>query len=625
MTTGGRLSLRTLLSLLILVSSLALGVQAMAQDAEFVPGEVIVKLKGKAFSSQASGFLGKAKTSNGLSLKASFHKMNMHHFKLNANTDVKAKIKELQQDPDVEYAEPNYIYRKTVDADAGQIVKMSDQEMQDFVALGTGTAYQQSGAPVKATEAWNYSNNGSERPIVAIIDTGVDTTHSVFQDSQAIWQNANEIPGNHIDDDNNGYVDDITGWNFYTNSGQMYDDDGHGTHVAGIVLGVSQDIFDSQIAVSKIRIMPLKFLGSDGSGSTSSAIKAIYYAVNNGAQVINNSWGGPNYSSALHEALTYAYENGVVLVSAAGNSGKNNDSSTMYPANYDVPSNISVAASNDWDMLASFSNFGVSTVHISAPGVSIVSTTPNETFAYSSGTSMAAPFVAGLAAFIWRESPNLTGYQIKSAILDTSEYKSGLQGKVITNGRANVLDALQSTLSLSGADPFQPMYTAALKNERAPASDGAAIAGGGCGIVKSLTRGGGGPGQGTGLGFVVGILFLVPVMLYQAFRRKSGVQRRRHERFKLNSSLTVKVGDRELVGNLESISMGGVSFNADALLEKGGIITMQIKSPDGKEAVEVEGRVVWNEKNQMYGVQFADARETALQMISRWTSGLVKI
>lgn len=629
---GGRVlrtsHLRQIIWSLILV--LAWPVAGWAQ--EFVPGEVIVKLKGKAGSSNAAGFFSKMRSQKGARLKTSFTKLNLHHMALKAGDDVQAAIRDLKNDPDVEFAEPNYILRK-VPEDGGQIQSLSMEEAVKNLAVSSTSTYQQSGAQVQVTEAWSAMSNVSERPIVAVIDTGVDVSHPVFTGSDAVWSNSGEIPGNGLDDDNNGYVDDSQGWNFFSNSSVMLDDDGHGTHVAGIILGTTQDIFKSALDLSKVRIMPLKFLGADGSGSTSNAIKAIYYAVNNGAQVINNSWGGSAGSSSLLEALTYAYQQGVSIVAAAGNSALNNDVSPMYPASYTVPSLISVAASNDWDSLASFSNYGVGSVHVSAPGVSILSTIPAAKMGYSSGTSMAAPFVAGLAALALREAPNLTGFQVKSVIIDSGLSVAGLSSKIISGKRVNALNVVVEAKNISGSQSFQPEFVASsAASDRSPASEGSLGAkGGGCGLVSAMGKaasGAGGGGTPPSALLVIGLL-LAPLAVWTVLRSKQnqsvdGKSRRKYERFMMNSEIKVNVGGRELVGAMSTISVGGLSFNADTMLENGGLITMTVASPDGKESIQVEGRVVWNEQNHSYGVAFSEAKETTIEKISNWTSGLVK-
>lgn len=600
--------------ILLCLSFLLIGFKALGQ--EYVPGEVIVKLKGKSYSPGTSQFMGKAQDQ--MALKSSMPSSNIYHFALKSEAeDVMAVVNQLNQDPDVEYAEPNYILKK-IEPEPGDEQVYS----QEDVSAMSGN-YVQSGSNIQATDAWNIITplaSNSARPIVAIIDTGVSYSHTLFTTTSAIWSNPGEIANNGIDDDGNGYIDDVRGWNFYGKNNNPNDDDSHGTHVAGIVLGAGQDINATDQA--KIRIMPLKFLGPDGNGSTSDAIAAIRYAVANGAKVINNSWGGPTYSQALHDALKDAYDQKVVIVAASGNYGANNDLSNLYPANYPVPSLISVAATTDTDKLATFSNYGATLVHLGSPGVSIFSSIPGNTYTYKTGTSMAAPLVAGLAALAMREAPNLTGYQIRSVLLGSATAFSALASKVSSGSRVNSYQTILAAKAQTSTSAYQPSYVA-INNSRAPASSGGGGGGkGGCGTVMDISGGGGG-GFGSTQGLLVAVMLMLPLVVWSAVRF-SAPQRRKFERFVMSSAITVKANGREIVGHLNTISVGGASFEADALLEKGGVVTMQISSPDGKEQVQVEGRVVWSEAQSAYGVQFSEAKDSVVSRIRAWTASLVK-
>ncbi|MCB0421394.1 MAG: S8 family serine peptidase, partial [Bdellovibrionales bacterium] len=349
---------RTLVGYFIGLIMSVCGWTVIAWGQAYVPGEVIVKLKSNGKSSGV--FFSKASTKATMNLKKSYSKMNIHHFALKPGQSVEEKVFELQNDPDVEYVEPNYIFSKPVTESESQT--LSYEEMQVEIAA-TSVDYPATGAPIHAKAIWSSLTVPGAKPIVAVIDTGVDINHPVFVGSQAIWTNSDEIPNNGLDDDGNGYIDDVNGFNFVDNNGNMYDDDDHGTHVAGIILGVGQDIYTAPFDESKIEIMPLKFLDANGVGSTSSAIQAIYYAVHNGAKVINNSWGGPAYSAALHDAIVYSYNKGVTFLAASGNAGSDNDFNPMYPASYLVPHIVSVAAITDIEQLASFSNYGRDSVH----------------------------------------------------------------------------------------------------------------------------------------------------------------------------------------------------------------------------------------------------------------------
>ncbi len=404
-----------------------------------VAGEYIVKIKSRAGASTNNrlsvGMKLVSKMGNGIQIKEAFWGSQMLHIKSN-NPDV---IESLKSNPEIEFVEPNYI------------LSVNPVDIQPFGVAPSGSdSYDQSNAQVQVTESWSVEKpyNQGSKTIVAVIDTGLDSTHGLFADSNGIWKNMAEInglPG--VDDDGNGYVDDFSGWNYVAGNNRPIDDDDHGTHVAGIILGVGQDILASPVRESKVVIMPLKFLDSHGSGSTANAVSAMYYAVNMGARVINNSWGGSAYSRSLHDAYTYAYAHGVVIATAAGNSSANNDATPMYPANLDTPNNISVAATTDADKKASFSNYG-SNVQVAAPGVAIISSVPGTgclapgCYQMMSGTSMASPFVAGLAALVIREAPQLSAYQVRGIIMSSVNTFSDLNGKIATGGRVNALKAI---------------------------------------------------------------------------------------------------------------------------------------------------------------------------------------
>ncbi len=645
-----------LLKFKITLFALAISFSAWAQ--EYVPGEIIVKLKGKSSGSAASEFFGKMQGK--ISLKTSFGAMNLHKVSIDTQskiTNIQDAIKEIQKDPNVEYAEPNYILHivqdsnsvsssdgsvsaansnSTSNSESSSASNSSNEvlsQSQVDEMMQNGDTFIQNYANVGVEQAWPMMRtlaDYSEKPIVAVIDTGVDYNHNIFRNSSAMWRNAGEIADNGVDDDGNGYIDDIYGWNFNGRTNNPMDDGSHGTHVAGIILGVGQDIFPSTWEPAKIRIMALKFLDSTGSGSTSDAIAAVYYAVNNGAQVINNSWGGASYSQSLHDALTYAYNRRVFIASAAGNSAKNNDSNDMFPANYPVPGQITVAATSDSDNLASFSNYGASTVQVAAPGVSVLSSVPGNNYRYMSGTSMATPFVSGLAALILREAPALTGYQIKNLILSSASSFSNLSSRVSSSGRVDVYDAISMARSQYSTAAYQPSYKAESRSI-ASSTEETSTTPKGCGTISSMMaaksmNADGGEGGGDQTGLWLGAILLAPVLAWQVLRQKSKKKNRRaHDRFLMNSSLKLSVNGQDLVGHMRTISEGGLSFEAESLIAKGGIINMSIQSPDGQEMIQVQGRVVWSADNKSYGVQFNESKESVVDSIRSWTQKLVKV
>lgn len=475
-----------------------------------VSDEYIVKYKSSG--SLAAG-LKINKLNKSVSVKSVFNTSNMVHIKISDSAAREA----LYSSPDVEFIEPNYILS----------VNPLNVSVLGSAPLGSDD-YHQSSSSVQVKESWAVATpyNQGTKSILAIIDTGLDRNHLVFKDSGAIWENTAEKNGQAgVDDDGNGYIDDINGWNFADNNSNVNDNNNHGTHVAGISLGVGQDILASPVRESKIKIMPLKFLDATGAGTTSNAISAIYYAIANGAKVINNSWGGSSYSQALHEAYAYAYTHGVVIVSAAGNSNTNNDSEAMYPANLDSPNNISVMSSTDVDNKSSFSNYGNLTVNIAAPGSSILSSVPGTgclapgCFQMMSGTSMATPFIAGMAALVSREAPQLTAYQVRAIILGSTDTVSSLFGKSTTGGRINAYKAIINAKAQVGAAAWSPPYAPDYKSNRSVASEstGGSAPASGCGLVKAISdnssTGSGSSGARASDLLLITLLSLLPIIV----------------------------------------------------------------------------------------------------------------
>jgi subtilisin family serine protease len=593
-----------------------LGMFLAQASSDVVPGEYLVKLKNtRSFQTL------QAKVSGGISLKGQISSAGVLQVKIDNSLDYQT----LLHDPEVEYIEPNYVLSKPQPPAGTTVQVLSEGQIQTTLSESAfSNIYSQSYAPVQVPQSWDeYSAfSPSNRPVVAVIDTGVDYSHPVFSQSDAIWRNQSEASGQAgVDDDQNGYVDDFYGWNFNANLNNPNDDEGHGTHVAGIVIGSGFNIFSIPRPQSKIQVMPLKFLDSNGEGRTSDAIRAIYYAVDNGAQVINCSWGGGSYSRSLLDALAYAYSRQVLVVTAAGNSSSNNDVNPMYPAGYDVPANLAVAASTDGDSLASFSNYGGVRVHVAAPGQYIYSTYLGSSYTLLSGTSMAAPFVAGIAALSWRETPQLTGFQVKQLIMNSVNLIGSISGKVSTSGRVNAFNLVSLAKGSTSMLAAQPDFKASgvdLTSQGEAASGGA----GGCGLVKALGQSGGGPLGPLGNAALAFLVFMIPVAVWITLRRMHPEQRRKFERFNVNSDIRINLGDREVVGQMKTLSMGGLSFAADDLIEKGSLVTMKIENPSGGREIEVQGRIVWSEEKKSYGVQFQGATQSVSEKILSWTKAL---
>ncbi|MFQ5676286.1 MAG: S8 family peptidase [bacterium] len=395
---------------------------AQAQVAAFKPGEVIIKFK----SGVGQEVIARIFSSVGISTIRQFNRLGIYQCSIGGSKDVLKAIEECNADSNVEYAEPNYIYKASVTP--------NDPLFSDLFGMTI----------TDAPQAWDIQT-GSKSVIVGVVDTGVDYTHEDL--SANMWTNPGESganASNGVDDDGNGFVDDLRGWDFANNDNDPRDDNDHGSHVSGTIGAVGNNSKGVVGVNWNVSIMPLKFLGANGSGSLDGAIGAILYGVNNGAKILSNSWGGGGRSQALEDAIQFANDNGVLFIAAAGNDSRNNDNFPSYPANYDVPNVISVAATTSRDLIASFSNFGINTVHLAAPGQDILSTTRGNNYLRFSGTSMATPHVSGAAALVWAQYPGLTSAQVKVRILGSVERNNNIEDLAITGGRLNVNNALST-------------------------------------------------------------------------------------------------------------------------------------------------------------------------------------
>lgn len=284
---------------------------------------------------------------------------------------------------------------------------------------------------INATRAWARTR-GSSSIIVAVLDTGIDLGNPEF--AGRIWTNPAPSAGD-------GYAGDVHGWNFVADNADVQDDDGHGTHIAGVFGANGNNDVGGAGVDWGARIMPLKVLDSRGTGSNASMIRAIDYAVRHGARVINASWGGGAYSHAMADAIRDAGDRGVVFVTAAGNGGGNDDSTPFYPASYRLPNQIVVTAVDESGKLARFSNRGARTVDLAAPGSDILSTIPGG-YAYMSGTSMATPYVTGVVSLLASLRPSYSATQLVQQVLATARPLPGLAGKTTTGGIVDAARAL---------------------------------------------------------------------------------------------------------------------------------------------------------------------------------------
>ena len=362
----------------------------------------------------------------------------------------------------VEYAQPNYqisinqIPSRPVKADDRVLLSRegfsksddntstpNDPMFKDQWALNNeGQDGGKAKAHLDVLKAW-LKNKGSEDVVVAVLDTGVDYNHKDLVGN--MWTRPANVPA--YTDSSLGTIDDVNGFNADANSGDPMDQNGHGTHCAGVIGAEGNNGLGIAGINWKVEIMALKFLGRGGFGSTKNAIEAINYAIDRkkagvNVRVINASWGSTQYSKALGDAIKAAGDNGILFVAAAGNSSTDNDRKPHYPSNYDLPNVISVAALDRNDQMASFSNYGAKTVHVAAPGKDIVSTWLKDGFREASGTSMATPQVAGVAGLIVASNPDIKVEALRKKLLKSVDKLDSLDGKVENGGRLNAALAL---------------------------------------------------------------------------------------------------------------------------------------------------------------------------------------
>jgi len=305
------------------------------------------------------------------------------------------------------------------------------------------------GSDINVLPLWNEGVTGDRKLLVAVIDTGIDYTHPDL--AANMYVNVNEIPDNAIDDDANGVIDDVYGANFESGAGvgNGRDDHNHGTHCAGTIGAVGNDGNGISGVNWAVSMMPAKFLSASGSGTLEGAVNAVKYTTKMGAKVISNSWGGGGFSETLRDAIQESGDSGALFIAAAGNDGSDNDTDPHYPSNYELPNVISVAATDNRDAIASFSNYGRKTVHVSAPGRNILSTVKNGGYATYSGTSMATPHVSGIAALIWGANPSWTAAEVKERLIKTSTPIGALKKKTVSQGRVNTYNAFHNIVTPS--------------------------------------------------------------------------------------------------------------------------------------------------------------------------------
>ncbi len=411
------------------------------QTNDFSKEKILVKLKSNANASALANILSDV----GVMQVETFQYSGISLFKItDQNKTVDEILESLNKyDQVVEYAEPDYMMQ--IDS-----IPNDPKFGQLWGLHNTGQSGGTNDADIDASEAWNKNTDSSV--VVGIIDTGIDYNHEDL--AANIWVNPNEIAGNGIDDDNNGYIDDVHGINAINDGGDPMDDQGHGTHVSGTIGGVGNNGIGVTGVNWNVKMMGLKFLDKDGSGWSSDAIKALEYAImmktqhNVNIKLTSNSWGGGGSNQAMRDAIEASQNAGMLFIAAAGNSSEDNDTNPHYPSSYDLPSVIAVASTNRDDNLSSFSCFGANSVDLAAPGSEIVSTIPGNKYANYSGTSMATPHVAGAAALLWAANPSYSYAEIKAKLMSSVDKLDSLSGKMVTGGRLNINNALDCTTQL---------------------------------------------------------------------------------------------------------------------------------------------------------------------------------
>ncbi len=331
----------------------------------------------------------------------------------------------------VRLAEPNYIFR--VFSSPNDVDYLKQWNMNNSGEIDSAGTRGLPGVDVGAERAWEVQS-GSKDVIVAVVDTGIDYTHPELISN--MWTNELEEKGQSgVDDDGNGFIDDIHGYNFVSNTGSPMDDHGHGTHCSGTIAANRDNSIGIAGLNRNVSVMAVKFLDGQGEGTLENAVRALDYTIKMKARILSNSWGGYGESEILKEAVGRTRDAGQVFVAAAGNdSGDNDSDKNTIPAAYDFDNIVSVAAIDNRGELASFSNYGASSVHVAAPGVNIYSTSMNGGYETMSGTSMAAPHVSGIAALLLAANPTLNDKGVKERIMKGARPLKGLSGKISGGG-----------------------------------------------------------------------------------------------------------------------------------------------------------------------------------------------
>ncbi|MET0648220.1 MAG: S8 family serine peptidase, partial [Pyrinomonadaceae bacterium] len=356
----------------------------------------------------------------------------LERLELRAGQNPAAVAEELRGEPSVELVEPNFVIARA------QVVPNDPRFAEQWALRNTGQAGGVPGSDIGVSNAWG-TDTGLQSAVVAVVDSGVDFTHPDLLNNR--WANAREKE-NGKDDDHNGYVNDLNGWDWVADSGAIRDENGHGTAVAGIIAAQGNNGAGVSGVMWRASLMSLRVLNSGGTGDVADAVEAIDYAAEAGAQVVNCSWGTDAESLILRDAIERAGRRGVVVVASAGNGTRDLDTQPYYPASFDLPNVISVASSDQFDNLAQFSNWGAARVTVAAPGTDILTTKMGGDYRLVSGTSFSTPLVAGVVGLVKTQRPWLPAANARQAVLDGARRVVTLAGKVTANGVVSAPGAL---------------------------------------------------------------------------------------------------------------------------------------------------------------------------------------
>ncbi|MFL6335175.1 MAG: S8 family serine peptidase [Pyrinomonadaceae bacterium] len=451
----------------------------------FVPGEILVRFRGGSKAAAAREALTALRASDGRDLPVALETppelqvvRGLSLARVNPEETL-AAVESLRALPEVLYAEPNYVRRK--------FAAPNDPSYTDQWALkNTGQSQGVAGADIDAEPAWN-TTTGSPQVVVGVVDEGIDISHPDLQAN--VWTNPAELPGNGVDDDGDGFADDVHGWDFVHNDATVFDahgafpsdkTDAHGTHVAGIIGAVGNNGQGVTGVNWNVKLLPIKILGQEGESAAPSSVlltvRAYGYAKTlrdlynstGGAKganlrVLNNSYGGYGESQAERDAIRALGDSGILFVAASGNDGRSNDRTPVFPAGYNEPNVITVGASTRYDTPAVFSNYSPRTVHMAAPGEDILSTTPGGTYTYADGTSMAAPHVSGAAALVCAADPSVSLSRLRAALLFSGDQLQGLTPQAdffnmsgyVTGRRLNAVNAIGAAFEADSTPPAE--------------------------------------------------------------------------------------------------------------------------------------------------------------------------